>query len=331
MPAVQLFCGTVVHATADSAAQVLPDHLLVVRGGRVEHLGPASGLTDQLQRLGATSEDVVRLKPNQLLLPGLVDAHIHACQYPNAGLALDMPLLEWLDSYTFPLESRFKDEEFAADVYNSVVDRTLRNGTTCASYFTSVHRPATERLADICRQRGQRALVGKTCMDMNSPTFYCETTDESLQETKAFVEGQLRRRCPLVKPSITPRFAITCTERLLEGLGELANRHQLHVQTHLNETLPEKALVSKLFPSAPSYTEVYRRAGLLGPRTVLAHCIYYDDEELRLLAASGAGVAHCANSNLSIRSGLCDVRRLQDANISVGMGTGEDCVLPIVV
>ena len=323
MPEVQLFHGTVVHSTASSAADVLPDHVLVVRRGRVEHLGPARHLTDHLRRLGATDEDVVRLEADQLLLPGLVDAHIHPCQYPNAGLALDLPLLEWLQRYTFPLEARFRDEEFAAGVYETVVERTLRNGTTCASYFASIHRPATERLADICRRRGQRALVGKTCMDMNSPVDYCETTDASLQETEAFVAGQLRRRCPLVRPSITPRFAITCSERLLDGLGALARQHQLHVQTHLNETRPEKELVARLFPAAASYTDVYRRAGLLGPRTVLAHCLHHDEHELQMMAASGAGVAHCANSNNSLRSGLCDVRRLHKAGVSVGLGTGE--------
>ncbi|XP_037071795.1 guanine deaminase-like [Pollicipes pollicipes] len=321
VPDVQLFQGTVAHATAACAAEVLPDAVLVVERGRVTHLGPASGLTAQLRRLDAGAEAVVQLSPHQLLLPGLVDAHIHPCQYPNAGLALDLPLLDWLQRYTYPTEARFQDEAFASTVYAAVVDRTLRNGTTCASYFASIHRPATERLAELCRERGQRALVGKTCMDQQAPTNYCETTDQSLQEATAFARGQLARRCPLVLPSVTPRFAITCSERLLAGLGQLAAEHGLHVQTHVNETRNEVAMVRRLFPEAASYTDVYRRAGLLGPRTVLAHCVHPGDDELTLLRDSGTGVAHCANSNASLRSGLCDVRRLETAGVQVGLGT----------
>lgn len=331
--------GTIIHCNGSEQLEILPNTFVLHKNGKILHIGPEDTMTSVLNNHDLTREHVLELNEGQWLMPGLVDTHIHACQYPNIGLGQDLELLSWLKTYTFPLEQRYSDETFAAHVYDRVVSRTLAEGTTCASYMATIHRPATEQLAACCLKLGQRALVGKTCMDTNSPEDYCETTDESIRETRAFVTSVQRMagdgnnsnnsqrgsdnaaRPPLVRPSVTPRFAVTCSERLLTELGHIATEMNLHVQSHLSENPDEISFVKSLFPEAASYTDVYRRAGLLGPRTVMAHCVHVEPSEVQLLAQSGTGVAHCPNSNITLMSGLCNVNRLCDAGVHVGLGT----------
>ncbi len=268
-----------------------------------------------------------------------MDTHIHAPQYAQMGLGTDRPLLEWLERYTFPTETRFADVEWARKVYEDVVRRTLRNGTTTACYFASLHTEASVMLARICEQLGQMAFVGKVCMDCNAPPTYCEqNASESLHDTQVFVDAVKALQSPIVAPVITPRFAITCTSELLRGLGNMAQQQNLLVQTHLCENKKEIAFTKELFPHCRDYASVYAEAGLLRKnQTVLAHCVHMTgmvplfshvfglslctDLELALLAATGAGVAHCPRSNLTLGSGLCHVRRLQQAGVAVALGT----------
>jgi len=195
-------------------------------------------------RLAAWEEAsaLVRLSDDQILVPGLVDLHVHAPQFPQLGTALDVPLEDWLQRYTFPLESRYADLGFAEEVYERLVETLLAHGTTTALYFATIHLPATKRLAEICLSRGQRALVGRVGMDHpdQCPDDYRDPSAAvAIAETRALI-AHIRalpgNEAALVQPVITPRFVPACTDALLEGLGALAEETGCHVQTHCSES-----------------------------------------------------------------------------------------------
>jgi len=250
------------------------------------------------------------MKGRQFLLPGFIDAHIHAPQYSIVGTGYDLPLLDWLETYTYPAETRISDREFSNKVYNQVVRRTLTEGTTTACYYATIHLESTLDLCDIIDRVGQRAYVGKVNMDSNlSPETYRETATSSLQHTKEFITRLKGKKLKNVKPIITPRFAPSCTIKLLEGLGELAEAHpEIPIQTHISENPDELTLVKKLFPGSDDYVSVYEKYGLISSKTLLGHGIYLTDRELEVLKRKRATVVHCPNSNLSLVSGFLDVR-----------------------
>ncbi|CAA20441.1 guanine deaminase Gud1 [Schizosaccharomyces pombe] len=265
-----------------------------------------------------------KLKPLQFMFPGLIDTHIHAPQYPNSGIGIDVPLLQWLEKYTFPLESSLADLEEARQVYKRVVERTLSNGTTFASYFSTLHTPTSALLAEICYSYGQRAYIGKCNMNNLSPDHYCEKSAESsLEATRQLISYMsiLDPKREMVTPIITPRFAPSCTEDLLSGCGELAEKHNLPIQTHISENTSEIELVKELFPERKSYADVYDYYKLLTPQTILAHAIHLEDEEIELLTKRSSGISHCPTSNSILASGLANVRKLLDSGINVGLGT----------
>uniref|UniRef100_A0A9L0ILZ5 Guanine deaminase n=1 Tax=Equus asinus TaxID=9793 RepID=A0A9L0ILZ5_EQUAS len=238
-------------------------------------------------------------------MPGLVDTHIHASQYSFAGTNVDLPLLEWLTKYTFPTENRFRNIDFAEEVYTRVVRRTLKNGTTTACYFATIHTDSSLLLAEITDKFGQRAFVGKVCMDLNDAVpEYKETTEESIKETERFVSEMLQRKYSRVKPIVTPRFSLSCSETLMGELGNIAKTHDLHIQSHISENPDEVKAVKNLYPSYKNYTDVYDKNNLLTSKTVMAHGCYLSAEELDVFRERGASIAHCPNSNLSCGWGL---------------------------
>uniref|UniRef100_A0AAX7TI59 Guanine deaminase n=1 Tax=Astatotilapia calliptera TaxID=8154 RepID=A0AAX7TI59_ASTCA len=307
-----VYRGTFVHSTQQTALQILKDALLGVDAqGKVL----ISFICHKAVFFGL-------LHSSEFFMPGLVDTHIHASQYSYAGTALDMPLLQWLNAYTFPVESCFKDLEFARKVYTQIVRRTLRNGTTTACYFATIHTEASLLLGQIANDFGQRALVGKVCMDRNDCVkHYKETLQDSQDETCRFIKELLEKKYPLVKPVVTPRFAPSCTGALLEQLGEIAKNNNLHIQSHISETHEEVKLVKELFPESESYTDVYRKHNLLTDKTVMAHGCHLSDEELALFRETGASLSHCPNSNFSLCSGVLNVRNVLKHKVKLGLGT----------
>ncbi|QLQ79391.1 hypothetical protein HG537_0C00380 [Torulaspora globosa] len=255
--------------------------------------------------------------------PGFVDTHIHASQYPNAGIFGNSTLLNWLETYTFPLEASLEHPEVAQEVYETVVRRTLSNGTTTAAYFATIDAESTKLLARICSLRNQRALIGKVCMDQNSPDYYRETTEMCLQNCRnvlSFLDQELGD--PKVLPILTPRFAPSCSRELMLKLSQLSqDQGHLHIQTHLCESNEEISWVRALFPECETYTHVYEQFNLLTKKTVLAHCVHLTDDEAQLIKAAESGVSHCPTSNSSLTSGECKVRWLLDQGIKVGLGT----------
>jgi guanine deaminase len=282
------------------------------------------------------------------------DTHLHASQYPNVGIFGNSTLLDWLNKYTFPLEASLKDPAKAQRVYARCIAKTLSHGTTTAAYYATVDVASTNLLADLCLRAGQRALVGRVCMDQLSPAWYRdESPEQALEDTRKTIRhieavqsaplqhqglvgkgdsssASAPRRRHLVRPVLTPRFAPSCSAELLRGLGALAAETQLPIQTHIAENKGEIELVRKLYPpsvtGAPadqedSYAGVYDAFGLLGDKTILAHAIHLSEQEADLIAARRAKVAHCPCSNSAITSGAARVRWLLGKGIDVGLGT----------
>lgn len=238
-----------------------------------------------------------------------------------AGSGMDLQLLEWLESHVFPCESAFKDVEHATTAYTKVIQRFLLNGTTTCSWFATIHLGACKKLVDIIENLGQRAYIGKVNMDQNAPDYYIESTESSLNDTRAFIEYVQEKENHLVTPVVTPRFAITCSTELMQGLGQLANDYNVPIQTHLCENHDEIDFSCSLFKESKDYTSIYDDHNLLTERSYMAHCVHMTDDEINVLADRKTGVAHCANSNFSLHSGVCDVRRFLDKGVKVGLGT----------
>ena len=230
-----------------------------------------------------------------IIIPGLVDLHVHAAQYNNRSLGMDMELIEWLDKLTFPEEARFaQDRDYAVMSYDAFAEDLFIGATTRAVVFATADYLTTLKLMDALEDRGLVTYVGKVNMDRNVPDYYVETTKKSLRHTERWlsrVDGRYENTMPI----LTPRFTPTCTRELMDGLGELA----------------------------ASYSDTYLRSGLFGGDvpTVMAHCIYNSEEEIALIRDRGVYVAHCPQSNLNIASGIAPVRRFLDEGIHVGLGT----------
>ncbi|KAF7250465.1 Guanine deaminase [Varanus komodoensis] len=443
-PLAHVFKGTFAHSDSSSPMVLLQGHLLGVQeSGQIAFLEPAEEQDNLAKKWGFKSSDIRELSNYEFFMPGLIDAHIHAPQYSFAGIQLELPLLEWLKRYTFPTEAKYKDIDFAEEVYTRAVRRTLKNGTTTACYFATIHTDASLLLADIiagqnnengmrtvvyskiercelqsnwilpnpivgsaeqftlimhslsssglldftqlafrsvktpCRESdlpscsvrlaptlepcgavllwlqctaiawkvghtnscshvapsvqscskktdkfGQRAFVGKVCMDLNeSLQEYKESTTESVEETERFVRGVLEKKYPRVHPIVTPRFGPSCTEELLSKLGNLAKNHNIHVQSHISESEGEIKLVENMFPSYQNYTELYDKNKLLTNKTIMAHGCYLSDEELDVFNLRGAAIVHCPNSNISLSSGLLNAKKVLKHDVKLGLGT----------
>ncbi|KAK4619915.1 putative guanine deaminase [Fulvia fulva] len=268
---------------------------------------------------------VVRINARHgFFFPGFIDTHIHASQYPNAGIFGKSTLLDWLNTYTFPLERSFEDLKQAARVYNRVIARTLSHGTTTACYFATIHVPATNLLADICQSRGQRAFVGRVCMDTLGPDDYRdESAQHSLDRTKECIEHirQIDPDFELVTPIITPRFAPSCCSDSLALLGKLQAQTGLPVQTHFSENKAEIQFVKAMFPDSKHYSDVYDTAGLLTSKTILAHAVHLTPEEITLLRNRKAKISHCPASNTALTSGAAPIRHLLNEGLDIGLGT----------
>lgn len=326
----QVFHGTIVHSTVNNPLNVLRNKVLGVnKEGQILFLEDASRLEHLKETFDFTSDGLVVLEQHQFLIPGFIDTHIHAPQYPYMGTGYDLPLMGWLEKYTFPYEAKYKDKKVAENFYRKVVNRTLDRGTTTASYFATIHYEATTVLADLVEELGQRAYIGKVCMDRNAPDFYVETTQQSLIDTERFIKYVQCKKNHLITPVITPRFAVSCSDKLMHKLGELASKYQLPIQSHLSENTNEISLVEELHPNCCHYTDVYKQHGLLTERSYMAHCCHIIPAEAIMLAECGSGVSHCPASNLNIRSGLADVKFLENNNIKLGLGTdvagGHSC------
>lgn len=211
-------------------------------------------------------------------------------------------------------------------IYSKVIKRTLSHGTTTASYYATIHAPATNLLADLALKLGQRAFVGRVCMTQNSPEFYRDETEEDAQKADFDVIDHIKSIDPKyeqISPIFTPRFAPTCTHDSMKWMGDMMKKTGIPCQTHISENTGEIAWVKELFPDSTSYADVYDKANILTEKTILAHAVHLTDEEIDLIKNRECGISHCPISNSSITSGEAPIRRYLDKGIKIGLGT--DC------
>jgi guanine deaminase len=269
---------------------------------------------------------------DRLLIPAMNDVHVHAPQYRNQGIAMDLELLPWLQNYTFPEEMKYADLAYAERMYRRFIRDLWRFGTMRACVFATIHTESTRLLMRLFQEAGMGALVGKVAMNRNCPEGLTESVENMVQGYESLltatsscvpsVASDQRSSASLVRPIVTPRFIPSCTPDMLRACGELAAKYQLPVQSHLSENKDEIAMVAELEPESTCYGDAYNRYGLFGQTpTVMAHCVWTEGEELELMKRQGVMVAHCPTSNLNIASGLAPVRTFLDAGIPVGLGS----------
>ena len=259
-----------------------------------------------------------------LIVPGLIDLHIHAPQFGFRGMALDLELMEWLEKYTFPEEAKFSEIEYAEKAYSIFVDALRKSATTRLVVFASRHREATVLLMDKLERSGLISYVGKVNMDRLAPSPLKEESAEvSEKETRLWLD-EIRGRYKNTKPILTPRFVPSVSDSLMGKLELIRDEYDLPVQSHLSENPNEIELVKELAPYSRFYGDAYNHFNLFGGnnnKCIMAHCVYSKEEEIALMAKNHVTVAHCPESNENLSSGLAPIRKFLDSSISVGLGS----------
>ncbi len=311
--------GSIFHTTGDpayetNAWQYLEDGLLLIKDGNIQQLGSAAELLQQIE-----ASIPVHHYSDSLICPGFVDCHVHYSQTRIIGSPAS-GLIEWLNRHTFPEELRFEDEHYAAIVATEFFDELLRNGTTCAQVYPTVHIESANQFFHEAHRRGLRMIGGKVLMDRNAPSGLLDGEQKGIVQTEALIEkwhgtGRLSY-------SVTLRFAGTSTEQQMQACGGLVRKYpDMLFHTHLSETLEEIEWTLDLFPSCSDYLEVYESYGLVMDHSVFAHCIHLSDSESKRLSDAGARAALCPTSNLFLGSGLVQHNRLRDYGIKLSLGS----------
>ena len=257
---------------------------------------------------------------SSVIIPAFSDLHVHAPQYPQRGLGMDLLLSDWLNTYTFPQEARYADPEYAGAVYEAFLKSLIENGTFHACVYGTIHREATSGLLEKMEALKLRAYVGKVNMDIQSPEYLCETVEKSLRETEIFLETYAGNH--YAKPIITPRFAPTCSFELLKGLGRLGKKYHAGMQTHLVESRWEAAESVRLNPECSCDTQIYEKAGLLenGP-VIAAHFIFPVEEDIRLLKKCGGYAVQCPDATVNVIAGIMQTAALADRGVRLALGS----------
>lgn len=259
----------------------------------------------------------------KLIIPGMVDLHIHAPQYAFRGMHMDEELLDWLKKYTFIEEGKYSDPEYARFAYSMFAEEMKKSATTRASVFGTVHRRATVILMDEMEKTGLISYVGKINMDRDAPEEILDASAEmSAYNTFGWVQETKDRYCR-TRPILTPRFILSCSNALLGELREIVHTYNIPVQSHLSENPGEVERVHQLMPDSEFYGAGYARFDLFGghAKTIMAHCIYSTDKEAELMQQNGVYVAHCPSSNMNLSSGIAPIRKYLDMGIHVGLGS----------
>lgn len=303
------------------------DYLICVdhSGTITRTISPTS--SEYLQEINKArqADHLIELKANQYLLPGFIDLHVHAPQWPQAGLALDLPLADWLNHYTFPLEAKFADFHYAHLVYQDFVHELLSQGTTTALMFGTIHNEANLELARQSVTQGLRAFVGQVVMDNpeQTPEYYRNrSAANALQATEQFIQSIFelaRQTTATVVPVITPRFVPSCSDEVLAGLGQLAEKYDLPIQSHLSESNWEHNYAIERFGIHD--TAVMDHFHLLTEKSVMAHGTQLTDPDLGILRQRGTTIAHCPLSNIYFGNGVLPVKKLLARGNRVGLGT----------
>ena len=309
---MKLYHGDIVYSQSSDALSVFENSYLAVENGLVEDI--YSEIPEKFSGVEVIDHG------RGLIIPAFSDLHVHASQFVQRGIGMDLLLRDWLNTYTFPQESHFADLEYAEPIYEAYVNDMIRNGTFHACIFTTIHRPATNLLYRKLEEKGLWALIGKVNMDFQSPAYLCETLEESLRETEIFLDEH--SGSGTVKPILTPRFVPTCSRELLWGLGKLGKKYGVGVQTHVVESKWEAAESLRLFPDCSSDSQIYEKAGLLGNGpSVFAHVIFPTEDDIRVMREYGCVAVHCPEATVNVIAGIMAVKQQQEQGIHIALGS----------
>ena len=313
--------GTIIHCLGDPGLEqvtpeleIIEDGLLVVYDGHIKALGSTEIIAATLD----TSTKTIDYR-GQLIVPGFIDTHIH---YPQTDIiaSYGAQLLDWLEQYTYPIEENLSNKAYAAELSDFFIRELLKNGTTTAAAYTTIHSNSVDAIFSAASAHGLRLIAGKVLMDRNCPENLRDTAISGYEDSLELIEkwhnnGRLSY-------ALTPRFAATSSVQQLELTGKLARDYpDTYIQTHLAENAKEIAWVAELFPNNRSYLDVYRQYGLTRKRAIFGHCIHIDDEDRQLMQQTDSAIAFCPTSNLFLGSGLFDLDAALTQNIRVGLAT----------
>ena len=302
------------HFLSKEKHEFFEDGLLIIEHGLVKALGAYKDLKEQW-----SSQVIIEHHRDKILLPGFVDAHIHGVQTAvMASYGAD--LLQWLKDYTFPLESQFSNADFAKKSTQFFFKQMLKNGTTTAAIYSSVHKESIEAIMQEALRLNMRIQAGKTNMDRNAPVELCENANETFAIGEDLIQkydGKGRLNYVL-----TPRFAITSTSEQLEQLQLLKEKYpQIGVQTHISENQEEIDSTKVLFPDRKDYLDVYEHYGLVGKNTLLGHAIHFSEEEWKRVKEKHVSLVHCPSSNLFLGSGLFNLQKAWEEDIPLALAS----------
>ena len=302
--------GRILNPLSYAELEDIPDGALTVKEGKIIKYGRFKERTEP---------NIVVDFGDKVITPGLIDTHVHLPQYDVVAMdGYERP--EWLDNYIFPAEKRFESTEVAREASARFFTDLKVNGTTTACVYGTVHKDSTDAAFEEARRSGLRIFMGKVMMDQNSPEFLQEKTADSLETSEELCKKWHRKERGKLNYVFTPRFPM-CSFNLMKQVSKLAIKHDTYIQTHLSENREELRLVKSLFPEYRNYTHIYESANLLTRKTIVAHCIYLDDDEISMLRKYSTKVAHCPSSNFFLKSGIFNAARIIDAGLDVGLGS----------
>lgn len=299
-------------AEVSDSYEYVQDGLMVVEDGVVKSLKPYS-------KIEAEQYQAIEDKRGKLIIPGFIDTHIH---YPQTQMiaAYGEQLLEWLQTYTFPTEKQFEDKAYAEKISRFFINELLKNGTTSALVFGTVHPQSVDALFEEAYDKNMRLIAGKVMMDRHAPDYLLDTPETGYSESKALLKKWHNKGRLLY--AITPRFAPTSTPEQLALAGKLkAEYPDVYVHTHLSENKNEIEWVKSLFPEREGYFDVYEHYGLAGKHSVFAHAVHLTDKEWDSFARTDSVIAFCPTSNLFLGSGLFNLDKAEHKGVRVGLGT----------
>ena len=311
---MKLIKGSFIYSIDKDNIEIKENQYLLIRDGKSEEFYkeiPSRLKNIQIEDYG-----------DNIIIPGLIDLHIHAPQYAFRGMGMDMQLLDWLNTYAFKEEGKYRDLEYAKKQYSKFVSDVKNSATTRLSIFATLHKDATIMLMDMLEEAGIKAYVGKVNMDRNSPEFLTEDTLKSKEDTIEWLEDTIDRY-KNIKPILTPRFIPSCTDNLMEEIKQINNIYNIPVQSHLSENKSEIEWVAELHPDTKNYAEAYDKYNLFGKnnKTIMAHCVHCPDDELELIKQNNVVVAHCPQSNANLTSGIAPIKNMLSMGINVGLGS----------